>query len=119
MRERRRLLRSPFATARTFPNRSVKNIAARSASGEITPETIDSELISRSLDTAGVSDPDLVIRTSGEMRVSNFLLWQISYAEFYITEVYWPDFDETEFHKAIRDFAARHRRFGGVDNALV
>ena len=51
------------------------------------------------------------------MRISNFLLWQISYAEFYITDVYWPDFDEAEFHKAIRDFAGRHRRFGGLDEA--
>jgi len=60
-------------------------------------------------------DPDLLIRTSGEMRLSNFLLWQLSYAEFYVTDLYWPDFTVEQFHIAIRDFASRHRRFGGVD----
>lgn len=98
---------------------AVRHIAARSASGEIAPDAIDPELISRSLGTAGIGDPDLIIRTSGEMRVSNFLLWQISYAEFYVTDAYWPDFDEAEFHEAIRDFATRRRRFGGVDNAIA
>ena len=67
------------------------------------------------LDTAGVPDPDLLIRTSGEMRLSNYLLWQMSYAELYITDVYWPAFDPGEFRKALCAYADRHRRFGGVD----
>jgi len=71
-------------------------------------------LIAGSLDSAGVPDPDLLIRTSGELRLSNFLLWQVSYAEFYVADVYWPDFTEAELHKAIRAYAHRQRRFGGV-----
>lgn len=98
---------------------AVTQIARRVKKGELDPESIDRDVISRSLDTCGISDPDLVIRTSGEMRVSNFLLWQISYAEFYVTEVYWPDFDEAEFRTAIRHFATRHRRFGGLDETDV
>jgi undecaprenyl diphosphate synthase len=62
-----------------------------------------------------VPDPDLLIRTSGELRISNFLLWQLSYAEFYVTDLYWPDFNEEEFHKALRDYAGRKRRFGGLE----
>jgi undecaprenyl diphosphate synthase len=92
-------------------------IARRVGAGELTPEDIDESLISDSLATAGVSDPDLVIRTAGEMRLSNFLLWQISYAEYYCCRKYWPDFDEEEFRKAIRTYARRHRRFGGVDTS--
>ena len=61
-------------------------------------------------------EPDLLIRTAGEMRVSNFLLWQISYAEIWVTECCWPDFDEAQLHRAIRDYAARDRRFGGLSN---
>ena len=72
-------------------------------------ETIQAELY-----TAGMPDPDLVIRTAGEMRVSNFLLWQISYAELWVTERCWPEFEIEDFHQAIRDFAARDRRFGGL-----
>jgi len=94
---------------------AVKRIARRAAEGRLDCEHVNEELISESLDTAGVPDPDLVIRTSGEMRISNFLLWQISYAEFYVTDRYWPDFDEAELRKAIVDFACRHRRFGGLN----
>ena len=94
---------------------AVRRIADKVASGNLAPAAIDEKIIANSMDSAGVTDPDLVIRTSGEMRVSNFLLWQISYSEFYVTDVYWPDFDEAELHKAIRDFAGRHRRFGGVE----
>ena len=61
-------------------------------------------------------DPDLLIRTAGEMRVSNFLLWQISYAEIWVTEAFWPDFDESQLHAALRSYAARDRRFGGLSN---
>ncbi len=103
--------------SRTEITDAVGRIARRVADGEITPEQVDEELISASLDYAGVPDPDLLIRTSGEMRLSNFLLWQISYAEIFVTDVYWPDFDEAELHKAIRCYAGRHRRFGGLDKS--
>ena len=96
---------------------AVRQLAQRAAEGDLAPTDIDEEMFSATLDTAGVPDPDLLIRTAGEMRVSNYLLWQISYAELYVTDVYWPDFDETELHKAIQVYAARHRRFGGVDES--
>ncbi|MFW6061243.1 MAG: isoprenyl transferase [Planctomycetota bacterium] len=96
---------------------AIRRIGRKVEAGEVAPEEIDERLISDSLDSHGIPDPDLVIRTSGEMRVSNFLLWQISYAEFHVTDVYWPDFGETELHQAIQDYASRRRRFGGVDNA--
>jgi len=96
---------------------AVRSIARRVARGVLEPDEIDDAVISNSLNSAGVPDPDLLIRTSGELRVSDFLLWQISYAELYVTNVYWPDFDETEFHKALKAYAARHRRFGGVDES--
>jgi undecaprenyl diphosphate synthase len=85
------------------------------AAGELAPDAIDDQVISDMLDTRGVPDPDLLIRTSGELRISNFLLWQLSYAEFYVTQTYWPDFSEEEFRIALRAFAARSRRFGGVN----
>jgi undecaprenyl diphosphate synthase len=78
----------------------------------IPPDQVDDALLSRYLYTAGQPDPDLIIRTSGEMRVSNFLIWQGAYAELYITPTYWPDFDETELQKALDHYAARERRFG-------
>ena len=96
---------------------AVRQLAQRAAEGDLAPTDIDEEMFSATLDTAGVPDPDLLIRTAGEMRVSNYLLWQISYAELYVTDVYWPDFDEAELHKAIQVYAARHRRFGGVDES--
>jgi len=102
--------------SRTEMTDAVRRIASRVEAGEMKPDQIDADLISTQLDTADVPDPDLVIRTSGEMRLSNFLLWQISYAEFYVTDAYWPDFDEEEFRKALRTFASRHRRFGGLDD---
>lgn len=80
---------------------------------KISIPSIDEKIFSSKLYTAGQPDPDLVIRTSGEMRVSNFLLWQISYAEFYVTETLWPDFDENELNKAIEEYNKRDRRFGG------
>jgi undecaprenyl diphosphate synthase len=67
--------------------------------------------------TAGIPDPDLLVRTAGELRVSNYLLWQISYAELHVTDVLWPDFTESDFHRAILDFASRERRFGGLQSA--
>ena len=75
---------------------------------------IDEAAISDALYTAGMPDPDLLIRTAGEMRVSNFLLWQISYAELWVTPQCWPDFDRATLHQALRDYAARERRFGGL-----
>ena len=83
------------------------------AAGTIDPTDIDESKLDDALWTAGLPDPDLLIRTGGELRVSNFLLWQISYAEIYVTETYWPDFDEASMHEAIREFARRQRRFGG------
>jgi undecaprenyl diphosphate synthase len=95
---------------------AVKRIAERVQRGEIAPEAIDEATVCESLYTAGMPDPDLLIRTAGEMRVSNFLLWQISYAEIWITDHCWPEFTETDLHQAIRDYAARDRRFGGLNS---
>jgi undecaprenyl diphosphate synthase len=94
---------------------AVRRIAQRAASGELDPATIDEDTISQSLYTAGMPDPDLLSRTAGEMRVSNFLLWQISYAEIWITDRCWPEFREADLCQAIRDYAARNRRFGGLN----
>lgn len=88
-------------------------LAQDAKSGKIDPKDIDEKMFSEKLYTAGQPDPDLLIRTSGEMRVSNFLLWQISYSELYVTETLWPDFDEKEFNKAIETYSKRDRRFGG------
>lgn len=93
---------------------AVRAIAAEAQRGQLAPQAIDEQTISDHLYTAGMSDPDLLIRTAGEMRISNFLLWQISYAELWVTENCWPDFLEADLHTAIRDFAARDRRFGGL-----
>jgi len=94
---------------------AVRALCEKSARGEVRAGEIDEALISRSLYTADIPDPDLLIRTSGEMRVSNFLLWQISYAELYVTPVYWPDFRRQHFVQALLDFQKRERRFGGVE----
>jgi len=83
-------------------------------SGRLQTDDIDEAAISSHLYTAGAPDPDLLIRTAGEMRISNFLLWQISYAEIWVTDKCWPEFDEATLHEAIRDFASRERRFGGL-----
>ena len=91
---------------------TVRKIAKMAADGEITPEKIDEKLISENLYTFDMPDPDLVIRTSGECRISNYLLWQIAYSELYFTETLWPDFKEEEFIKALKDYAGRERRFG-------
>ena len=94
---------------------AVRRIAAEVAAGRLAPEAISEQTISERLYTAGMPDPDLLIRTAGEMRISNYLLWQISYAELYVTDVYWPEFGVEELHRALRNFAGRNRRFGGVD----
>lgn len=93
---------------------AVRSIAQRARDGKLDPATIDESTISNSLYTVGMPDPDLLIRTAGEMRLSNYLLWQISYAELWVTQTYWPDFMEDDLHKALRDFAGRERRFGGL-----
>jgi undecaprenyl diphosphate synthase len=91
-----------------------RSIADRIKSGELNPEDIDESLFSQHLDTVGLPDPDLLIRTSGEQRLSNFLLWQLAYTEIYITDTFWPDFDGGEFAKAIESYQLRERRFGRV-----
>jgi undecaprenyl diphosphate synthase len=95
----------------------VRRLAAKVQNGQMAPGQIDERAISDALDTAGVPEPDLLIRTAGEMRLSNFLLWQVSYAEFYVDDAYWPDFDERRFQAAIAAYAERHRRFGGLDES--
>ncbi len=100
--------------ARTELVDAARAIAAKAQSGEMAPADIDEQTLSDHLYTAGTPDPDLLIRTSGEMRVSNFLLWQISYAELVVTERLWPDFGEADFRAALEEFAARDRRFGKV-----
>lgn len=87
-------------------------IAQQVKQGLIEPDQIDEALFERHLYTSGLCDPDLLIRTSGEMRISNFLLWQVAYSELYVTETLWPDFDRSEFHQALYDYQQRHRRFG-------
>ncbi len=94
--------------------RAVKDIAEAVKDGRIAPEDIDEATISDHLDTSRFPDPDLVIRTSGELRISNFLLWQSAYAEFVFLPVFWPDFGREELRSAIEEFATRSRRYGGV-----
>ena len=93
---------------------AVRRIAERVAAGEIDPVAVTPALIAQHLDTADLPDPDLIIRTSGEQRLSNFLVWQAAYAEFVFLPCYWPDFDGAAFAEAIEAFAARERRFGGT-----
>ena len=93
--------------------RAIEHIVDDVAGGVISKENINEELISSYLDTKNLPDPDLLIRTSGELRVSNFLLWQIAYSEFYITDTLWPDFDKDELLKAVESYSKRQRRFGG------
>ncbi|MDH7501331.1 MAG: isoprenyl transferase [Verrucomicrobiota bacterium] len=93
---------------------AVRQIAAKAKAGQIEPEEINEQVISQHLYTRHYPDPDLIIRTSGELRVSNFLLWQISYAEFVVTPTLWPDFRKAQFFAALEEYARRHRRFGAV-----
>ncbi len=91
---------------------AVRGIAERVAAGELRPEAITEKTVGEALYTGGMPDPDLMIRTSGERRLSNFLLWQLSYAEIHVTECLWPDFGREQFEAALRDYASRKRRFG-------
>jgi undecaprenyl diphosphate synthase len=93
---------------------AVQQIAEEVRAGRLQPGDIDETTISGALYTAGMPDPDLLIRTAGEMRISNFLLWQISYAELWVTPTCWPEFDIPLFHQALKDYAGRTRRFGGI-----
>ena len=98
--------------------RAVKNLALKVQQGEIDPENIDKEKISEFLYTSNISDPELLIRTSGEHRLSNFLLWQIAYTEIYMTDLFWPEFREQELFDAILEFQSRERRFGNVKQMI-
>jgi undecaprenyl diphosphate synthase len=93
---------------------AMQKLAGLVRDGELNPEDIDEDAISLALYTGGMPDPDLLIRTAGEMRISNFLLWQISYAELWVTERCWPDFDTGTLRQALHDYARRERRFGGL-----
>ncbi len=94
--------------------RAARSLCAAAAAGELEPEDINEESLSTRLFTAGMPDPDLLIRTGGEMRISNFLIWQVAYTELWVTDVLWPDFTREHLLKAIEDFLRRERRFGGV-----
>ena len=112
-------LRATFALnygSRDEITRAVRAIAREVAAGGLKPGSITEATIARRLDTADLPDPDLMIRTSGEMRLSDFLLWQLSYTELYVTDVLWPDFREPDLYEAIAEFDRRERRFGGVVN---
>ena len=93
-----------------------QELAKKSVSGKINPDNINEKVFESELLTKGFKDPDLLIRTSGERRISNFLLWQLAYSEIYITEKLWPEFNENEFLKAILDYQSRNRRFGGIES---
>ena len=100
--------------ARAEIARAARLLAERVSAGELDVDAIDEASVAGELYTAGLPDPELLIRTSGELRLSNFLLWQLAYSEFYVTDVLWPDFDRWELLRAIRSFQGRDRRFGGV-----
>jgi undecaprenyl diphosphate synthase len=94
---------------------AVRAIGRQIEEGELRPAEVDESTIADHLYTAGLNDPDLLVRTAGELRISNFLLWQISYAEIWVTDRCWPEFDEATLHHAIREFANRNRKFGGLN----
>ncbi len=100
--------------ARDEMRRAVQKLAGKVLKGELSPEEITEEAISNELDTAGIPDPDLLIRTCGEERLSNFLMWQLSYSELYFTDAAWPDFTKEELEKAVDAYNHRERRFGGL-----
>ena len=96
-----------------------RKIAKRVCDGELSPDGIDDALLSDSLSTKGIPDPDLLIRTAGDLRISNFLLWQIAYAELYFTDTFWPDFSKEEFCRAVIDYQHRERRFGKTSEQVA
>lgn len=99
--------------------RACKAVAGQVSRGELQPADITEELFAGELDTDGIPDPDFLIRTSGEMRISNFLLWQMAYSELYFSDVFWPDFSREELHKALHEFGRRQRRFGLTTEQLA
>lgn len=101
--------------SRTEIAEAARAIARKAAAGQLDPETVDENTVAQHLYLPDVPDPELMIRTSGEMRLSNFLLWQLSYAELYVTDVFWPDFREKEFFEALAAFDRRSRRYGGIE----
>lgn len=98
---------------------AVKKLSEQVKAGELNPEDINDQMIGSHLSTAEVPDPDLIIRTSGEFRISNFLLWQLAYSELYITETFWPDFRREELYEAIKSYQQRDRRYGGVKSGYT
>ena len=92
--------------------KAVKDIAKKAVDGQLSIDDITEDVVSQSLTTASIPDPDLLIRTGGELRISNYLLWQIAYSELYFCDTFWPDFNEADLHKAIADYQHRQRRFG-------
>lgn len=98
--------------------RALRRIGSEVAAGRLDPAQIDEAVLTASLDTAGLPDPDLLIRTSGEMRISNFLLWQIAYTELYFSDAFWPDFTEEELQRALDEYARRQRRYGLTGSQL-
>ena len=105
-------------SSRSEITRAASQIAARALGGELAPVMVTEQTLSEELFTAGIPDPDLLIRTGGEQRLSNFLLWQAAYAELYFTPVMWPDFGEKEFSEALAEYARRERRFGKVEASI-
>jgi undecaprenyl diphosphate synthase len=99
--------------------RMMKRLAAEVCEGKYEPEEIDEKIIAAHMDTPGVPDPDLLIRTSGELRISNFYLWQIAYSELYVTPTLWPDFREKDYLQALIEFQRRRRRFGRTDEQVM
>ncbi len=97
---------------------AAQKLAQRALDGELDPSLIDDNVFARELFTSGYVDPDLLIRTSGERRISNFLLWQLAYAEIHVTDTLWPDFDSISLTNALIDYQSRRRRFGGVDSIV-
>ena len=106
-------------SSRAEINNAVRNIAKEVADGLLKPEDITDNLISNHLYTHNIPDPDLLIRTSGEIRISNFLLWQIAYSELYFIDTLWPDFRKDDFFKAIINYQQRERRFGKISEQLI
>ena len=106
-------------SARWELTNAVKQIAEKVTSNSLAISDINDQLISAHLTTVGIPDPELLVRTSGEQRISNFLLWQIAYTEFYYTEVLWPDFREDDLYLAILDYQSRERRFGKTSEQLT
>ncbi len=97
---------------------ATQEIAKQVKDGQIEPQEINEELISKTLNTGSFPEPELLIRTSGEYRISNFMLWELAYGEFYFTDIYWPDFDQQAFYKAILDYQKRERRFGKTSEQI-